>query len=431
METRINSDEHTLADFFDSPGTKYGKHFRSFYDFLEDGRDRQRFFYERPLTSPCEHRVKIFDDYIRVERDMIMFGSNNYLGLATHPRIAEAAHAAIRKYGTGTGSVPLFSGTFDLHKKLEYEIAAIYGHEDAVLFSSGYAANLACMVSLCGKDDMIVHDRLNHASLFEGTKLVESKLSVYRHNDASSLARVLARSCGTRKIIVVTDGVFSMDGDIARLPSILERASGCDALVVVDEAHALGVIGKSGLGTMEHYGLEGKIDAVTGCLSKAIGSIGGYVSSNKEIVNYIRYYGRSSMFSSSLPPSDVAASIEAIKIIREEPERVARLRVNSRYMKKNLDSLGFETGDTESAIVPVIIGDEVELRKAIGFLHEKNIFVNGVPYPAVPKKLSRIRLGVMATHTEDDMNETLDAFAAYKKYSSIPQDKIKQTCAAE
>ncbi len=415
MQSVINSDEHTLVDYYDSPGSGYYERFRGFRDFIEDGKDRRRFYYERKLVSPCENRVRIFDEYESAEREMVMFGSNNYLGLAAHPRIREAAIRAICKYGTGSGSVPLFSGTFAIHKELEAEIAAIYGHEDSVLFTSGYAANLACMISLVGSNDIAIHDRLNHASIFEGSKLSGSKMLVYGHSDIASLGRALDRSRGARKSVVVTDGVFSMDGDVAALPGILEIASACNAVTVVDEAHALGVIGNRGMGTLERYGLEGKVDAVTGCLSKAIGSVGGYVSSSREIVNYVRYYGRSSMFSSSLPPADVAAALEAIAIIKEEPERVARLRSNSRYMRENLKTLGFDTGATESAIVPVVIGDEVELRRAVGFLHDRGIYVNGVPYPAVPKKSSRIRLGIMATHTGDDMNQALDAFAAYGK----------------
>jgi glycine C-acetyltransferase len=425
MRDKMDSNLYTLKDFMKSDGNVFETEINAFYDFLADGRKKKLFYYERPLLSACKNQVVIYDEYTQSEKEMIMMASNNYLGLSTHPAVVEAGIKAARQYGFGSGSVPLFSGTYDIHKELEKEIAGLFGHEDAVLFSSGYIANIGCIAALGRKNDVIIHDRLNHASLLDGSAFSKASFKVFNHNSPDSLERVL-KKCGqySRKIIV-TDGVFSMDGDITNLPVVKDLADRYHAVVIVDDAHALGVIGKTGMGTAEYYGMMGKVDMVTGCMSKALGSIGGFVSSGKEIINYIRYYGRSNMFSSSLPPPDIAAALAAINVMKTEPVHLETLNKNITYMKSNLKKMNFNIGSTESAIIPIIIGDELKLRKMIRSLHELGIYANAVPYPAVPEHLSRIRLGIMSTHTQDDMDKTLAAleFSAKKvKLARFPHN---------
>jgi glycine C-acetyltransferase len=405
----MNSNLYTLKDFMKCNGNAFAAEINDFYDFLADGKEKKLFYYERPLLSPCKNRVFIYDQYTRSEKEMIMMASNNYLGLSTHPNVIKAGINAAQKYGFGSGSVPLFSGTYDIHKKLEKEIAGLFGHEDAVLFSSGYIANVGCIAALARKNDVIIHDRLNHASLLDGSAFSKASLKVFTHNSPDSLEKVLKKCSQYSRKLIVTDGVFSMDGDIAGLPALKDAADRHNAVIIIDDAHAVGVIGKTGKGTPEYYNMMGKVDIVTGCMSKALGSIGGFVSSTKEIINYIRYYGRSNMFSSSLPPPDIAAALAAIEVMKTESVHLETLNQNIAYMNANLKKMNFNTGNTESAIIPIIIGDELKLRNMNRCLHEQGIYTNAVPYPAVPKHLSRIRLGIMSTHTKEDMDKTLEA----------------------
>jgi glycine C-acetyltransferase len=408
-DKKIDSDLFTLADFMKGDGNVFEREVPDFYHFLEDGRQKRRFHYERPLLSGCKNRVVIYDYYSKSPKEMIMMASNNYLGLSTHPQVIEAGIRAAQKYGFGSGSVPLFSGTYDLHRELEKEIADLLGQEDTVLFSSGYVANIACLASLGRKNDVIIHDRMNHASLLDGNVFSRAAFKIFSHNSADKLERVLKNCRQFEKKIIVTDGVFSMDGDIANLPAIKRLAKVYNAAVIIDDAHALGVIGRSGRGTAEYFDMEGEVDIVTGCMSKSLGSIGGFVASTREIVNYIRYYGRSNMFSSSLPPPDIAASLAAIGVLKGEPTLVQKLRGNITYMKTNLSRMNLNIGNSQSAIIPIIVGDELKLRDMIRSLHEQGVYANAVPYPAVPRHLSRIRLSIMSSHTREDLDETLAA----------------------
>jgi glycine C-acetyltransferase len=409
VNEKIDSDLYTYSDFAKSDGDVFAREVHDFYLFIHDGMLKKRYYYQRPLLSASKNRVIVHDYYTETEKEMIMMASTNYLGMSTHPKVIEAGIDAGRKYGFGSGSVPLFSGTYDLHRKLEKEIASLFGHEDAVLFASGYAANVGCIAALARKNDVVIHDRMNHASLFDGSIFSRASLRVYRHNSPDNLESVLKKRTGNKKAIIVTDGVFSMDGDIAMLPDVQCLAERYNAVVIVDDAHALGVIGKTGMGTAEHFDMTGKVDIVTGCMSKSLGSIGGFVSSTKEIVNYVRYYSRYNMFSTSLPPPDVAAALAAIEVLKTEPIRLASLRQNISYMMMNLKKRGFDTGNSESAIIPIIVGDEIKLRDMTRELHEQGIFANAVSYPAVPKHLSRIRLSLMSTHTREDIDEVLQA----------------------
>jgi len=351
-----------------------------------------------------------------------MMASNNYLGLTTHPAVVEAARKALEKYGVGAGSVPLLGGTLDLHRELEHKLAQMKGCEDAVIFSSGYASNVGCVSALVRKNDVAINDRLNHASIIDGCRLSGGTFRTFRHNDLTHLEKVLrsTEDQGFLGKLVIVDGVFSMDGDISNLPGIKAITDRYGARLMIDEAHATGVIGANGRGTPEHFKMEGQIDLVAGTLSKALGSVGGFVASSKEVVNYLRFYARSHMFSTALPPTTAAALCAAVDVIQTEPALREKLWSNINYMITNLKRLGFNLGNAETAIIPIIIGDDRTLKEVSKEVHEAGIFVNSVYYPAVPKKLSRLRLSLMATHTQEDLDDTLAVMERVgKKYGLI------------
>lgn len=377
--------------------------------------------WSRILTSPSERRVKILDRYTNQEREMIMMASNNYLGLTTHPRVVEAALKAVEKYGAGAGSVPLLGGTLEIHKELEDKLAKMKGCEDAIIFTSGYSSNVGCVSALVRKGDVAINDRLNHASIIDGCRLSGGTLRTFKHNDLDSLEKVLQTTDEEfyGKLIIV-DGVFSMDGDISRIPEIKKVADKYWAKIMIDEAHATGVIGENGRGTPEHFHMEGQIDIVAGTLSKALGGVGGFVASSKEVINYLRFYARSYMFSTALPPASAGALIAAIDVILTEPDLRKKLWYNINYMTSNLKKMGFDLGNAETAIIPIIIGDDQLLKEMSRDIHQAGIFLNPVYYPAVPKKLSRLRLSLMATHTQEDLDDTLQVLERVgKKYGII------------
>ncbi|MER3446890.1 MAG: 8-amino-7-oxononanoate synthase [Candidatus Dadabacteria bacterium] len=405
----INSDNYSLADFVEFPDKDLFAKAKVFWKFMEDINRKGFGTYRRPLASACKNRVLVRDGTTGRVKEMIMMGSNNYLGLTSHPKVIEAARVAIEKYGVGAGSVPLLAGTYDIHRELELKLAKLKGCEDAIVFSSGYVTNLGCIQALVKRGDVAIIDRLAHASIIDGCMLSGGVLRTFKHSDVMSLNGVLERAKNqyNGKLIVV-DGVYSMDGDIAPLPEILEVAHEYDAKVMIDEAHATGVIGENGRGTPSHFKMEGKIDIVAGTLSKALGGIGGFIASSREVVNYLRYYTRSFFFSSNLPPVVAASVLAAIEVMENEPKLHQNLWKNIRYMKENLRYMGFDTRNSESAVIPVIIGDDLTLRKMSKRIHEEGIYLNAIPYPAVPKGESRFRLTIMATHTQEDLDRTLE-----------------------
>lgn len=403
-----NIGDKNLSDFLELPDRDILAKTRPFYEFTETLFSQGFHHWHRILTSPSERRVKILDRYTNTEREMVMMASNNYLGLTTHPRVKEAARRALEKFGIGAGSVPLLGGTLDLHRELEQKLAEMKGCEDAIIFTSGYSSNVGCVSALVRKGDVAINDRLNHASLIDGCRLSGGTLRAFRHNDMASLEKVLA-SCDREfqgKLIIV-DGVFSMDGDISPLPEIKKLADKYGAKIMIDEAHATGVIGENGRGTPEHFQMEGQIDVVAGTLSKALAGVGGFVASSREVVNYLRFYARSYMFSTALPPAVTGGLIAALDVIQTEPELRRKLWQNIDYMIGNLKKMGFNLGNAQTAIIPIIIGDEKTLKLMSKEIHEAGIFVNSVYYPAVPKKLCRLRLSLMATHTQEDLDDTL------------------------
>ena len=406
---KFDSDNHNLSDFIELPDKDIFTKAIPCFEWFDDYSRKGYWTYGRPLSSSCGNRVVIYDERLGRRREMIMMGSNSYLGLTTHPKVVRAAAAAVKKYGAGSGGVPQLSGTFDLTKRLEKKLAQWKGCEDAIIFPAGYSANVGTISALVRRDDAVIIDHLAHASLIDGCTLSKGHMEVFRHNDAADLENIL-KKCDRDYAgkLVIVDSVYSMDGDIAPLPQIRKVAHAYGARLMVDEAHASGVIGKRGRGIADHFNMEGEIDIVAGTLSKALGGVGGFVASRKEVVNYLRYYARSYFFSTSLPPSVLASVSAAIDVIEEEPHLRQRLWHNIRYVKERLVSSGFNIGNTESAIIPIIIGDEMILRKMSKRIHEEGIYLNPVPYPAVPRGKCRFRLSLMATHTKDDLDRTLE-----------------------
>ncbi len=413
--------DQNLSHFMELPDRDIFAKTRPFMDFMNALKKEEYFHWHRILTSPSEHRVKIHDIYTGEIREMVMMTSNNYLGLTTHPRVVEAGLKAQERYGAGAGSVPLLGASLDLHRELEQRLAKIKGCEDAIIFTSGYSSNVGCVSALVRHGDVAINDRLNHASILDGCKLSGGMLRAFKHNNMESLERVLTE-CDNEfngKLVIV-DGVFSMDGDITPLPDVLRIAHAHGARVMIDEAHATGVIGEHGFGTPEHFHVEGQVDIVAGTLSKALGGVGGFVASSKEVVNYLRFYARSYMFSTALPPAVTGSLIAAIDVIETEPELREKLWYNIRYMMDNLRRMGFDLGRAETAIIPIIVPDERILKLMSREIHQAGIFLNPVYYPAVPKKLSRLRLSLMATHTQEDLDDTLAVLERVgKKYGII------------
>jgi glycine C-acetyltransferase len=404
----IDSREYSLADFYEQPDRDIFAKTHTFQRFVDDVCARHHYTYTRTIVGPNSNRVTIEDMYTGTRREMIQMASNNYLGLTTHPRVVEAGRRAHDKYGAGAGGVPLLAGYLDILRELELRLAKFKSSADCIVFSSGYSSNVGSISALIRKGDVALNDRLNHASLLDGCRFSGGELRTFKHNNMESLERVLAE-CDDKyqgKLVVV-DGVFSMDGDITDLPKVNAIAKQHGARVMIDEAHASGVIGANGRGTPEHYGMEGQIDIVAGTLSKALGGVGGFVCGPSEVVTYIRFYARSYMFSTALPPAVIGSLIEAVNVIEEEPELRARLWRNIHYVHDNLRRLGFDIGPTQTAIVPILIGDDTLTRDMGKRAHEEGIFLNPVYYPAVPKRVSRLRLSLMATHTPEDLDQTL------------------------
>ncbi len=340
---------------------------------------------------------------------VLMLGSNSYLGLTCHPRVKEAAKQAIDKYGTGCAGSRFLNGTLDLHRQLEERLADFFRMEAALVFSTGFQSNLGTISALVGKNDQVVIDRLDHASIIDGTRLGFGKIRKFLHNDMEDLERVLD-NCPPGPKLIVVDGIFSMEGDIARLPEIVRLAQRHGAQVMVDDAHSVGVLGAHGRGTAEHFGLEKEVDLIMTTFSKSLASIGGCVAGKEEVIHYLKHHSRALIFSASLPPSAVATVLACLDIIDEEPERRERLWEITAKMKKAFVELGFDTGKSESPIIPLFIGDLARAFQIRRILLDRGVFVNPVVPPAVPPDEALIRTSFMATHTDDQLDFALEAF---------------------
>lgn len=364
----------------------------------------------------------LFKDFMTVEganeaecvingKKVINLSSNNYLGFATHPRLKKAAISAIEKYGVGAGAVRPINGNLDLHDELEKLLAKFKEEEAVIVYQSGFNCNAGTLQAIAQEGDLILSDKLNHASIIDGARLSKAKKSTFEHSDMKDLEKVLKE---TRKeyqnVIIVTDGVFSMDGDIAKLPEIVELAEKYECLTYVDDAHASGVLGRSGRGTVDHFNLHGRVDFIIGTLSKAIGVIGGYVAGKKATIEWLKNRGRPLLFSTGNTPADTAAVMEAVKMLMESEEYTEKLWSNAKIFKDKMSSLGFNTGKSETPITPIIIGEE---KKAIEFskkLFENGVFTSPIVFPTVPKGTGRVRVMVTAAHTEEQLNRAVEIF---------------------
>jgi len=359
----------------------------------------------RVLEGPTGARAR-FDG-----REVINLASNNYLGLANHPRMNAAASKAAAELGAGSGAVRTIAGTMAMHRELERRFADFKHAEDALMFQSGFTANAGTVAAILDKDDVIISDRLNHASIIDGARLSRAEIKVFEHRDADHADALLAETKRPgRRQLLVTDGVFSMDGDIAPLPALVEVAEKHDAIMMIDDAHASGVLGKNGAGTVDHFGLHGRVDVQVGTLSKAIGVLGGFIAGPTQLIEWLVNRGRPFLFSTSAPPSVVAACIEALDIIRDEPDRLERLWDNTRALKAGLHDLGFDTGGSDTPITPVITGDEAKTQAFARRLFEEGVFTPAIVFPTVAKGRARVRTIVTADHTSADLSEALEIF---------------------
>ncbi|MCY7853150.1 glycine C-acetyltransferase [Bacillus spizizenii] len=341
-------------------------------------------------------------------KNVIQLSSNNYLGFTSHPRLIKAAQEAVQLFGAGTGSVRTIAGTFTMHQELEKKLAAFKKTEAALVFQSGFTTNQGVLSSILSKEDIVISDELNHASIIDGIRLTKADKKVYQHVDMSDLERVLRKSMNYRMRLIVTDGVFSMDGNIAPLPDIVELAEKYDAFVMVDDAHASGVLGENGRGTVNHFGLDGRVHIQVGTLSKAIGVLGGYAAGSKVLIDYLRHKGRPFLFSTSHPPAVTAACMEAIDVLLEEPEHMERLWENTAYFKSMLVKMGLTLTQSETPILPILIGDEGVAKQFSDQLLSHGVFAQSIVFPTVAKGKSRIRTIITAEHTKEELDEALD-----------------------
>ncbi len=369
--------------------------------------------YFRPIASAEDTEVIIEG------KKVLMFGSNNYLGLTVHPKVKEAAIKAIEKYGTGTCGSRFLNGTLEIHLELERKLADFMKKERALVFSTGYQTNLGTISALAGKDDVVITDKWDHASIIDGTRLSLGEIRRFKHNDMADLERVLKSIPDNKGKLIVVDGLFSMEGDIADLPGIVELAKKYGARLMVDDAHAIGVLGPNGRGTAEHYGLEDEVDLVMGTFSKSFASLGGFIAGKEYVVNFIQHFARSLIFSASMPPANVAAVSAALDIIINEPERRQRLWDNTKKMLEGLRGMGYDTGLSETPVIPVIIGDDMKTFMFWRALLDNGVYVNPVISPAVPPGRQLLRISMMATHTDEQIDRALEIFEKLGKKFGI------------
>ncbi len=381
---------------------------------LEAWRKAGTYQHLRVLQSGCEP-VSRFDG-----REVINLASNNYLGLADHPKLIEAQVEAAKKYGAGSGAVRTISGTMSLHLELERRIAEFKQTEACVVFQSGFVANSGTVSAILGPEDHIVSDALNHASIIDGCRLSRAKIHVFGHKNTAEADQILRDLAGTGgHKLLITDGVFSMDGDIGPLPALVEIAERHGAIMMIDDAHSSGVLGRNGRGTVDHFGLHGRVDIQVGTLSKAIGVLGGYVCGSRDLIEFLYHRARPFLFSTSHPPAVAAACLAAFEILENEPERIQTLWDNTKYFKGALKGAGFDTGQSETPITPIMIGDAKKAHAYSAALFENGLLATGIGYPTVPEGKARVRTIVTATHTRDLLDRATEILTRIAKTMGI------------
>ena len=362
-------------------------------------------------------QLRILDDEQKAHTtvdhtSVVNLSSNNYLGLTTHPKLRQAALKAIDEFGVGTGSVRTIAGTMEIHMELERRLAEFKKVEKVVVFQSGFAANAGTVSAILTKEDVVISDELNHASIIDGCRLSRATIKVFPHKDVDAARRIIKDLPASQRKLLITDGVFSMDGDLGPLPALCGLAEETGCIMMVDDAHASGVFGKNGRGTVDHFGMHGRVDIQVGTLSKAIGALGGYVAGNTSLIEFLYHRARPFLFSTSHPPSVVMACMAALDVLMEEPEIIERLWDNTRFFKEGLHRLGFNTGLSESPITPVIAGEGAKAMELSDKLFARGVFAQGIAFPTVARDKARVRTIVTATHTREDLQFALDAFAA-------------------
>jgi glycine C-acetyltransferase len=376
-------------------------------------------------TAGTYQRLRVLESEAAAEsrfdgKEVVNLASNNYLGLTTHPKLREAALAAVRDFGVGSGAVRTISGTMSLHMQLEERIAAFKNVEACVVFQSGFAANAGTVSAILTPEDHIISDELNHASIIDGCRLSKAKIHVFPHKDAAAADRILAElaSVPGRKLLI-TDGVFSMDGDIGPLPALVEAAERHGAIMMIDDAHSSGVLGRNGRGTVDHFSLHGRVHVQVGTLSKAIGVLGGYVCGSRDLIDFLYHRARPFLFSTSHPPAVAAACLAAFDVLEQEPERIESLWENTRYWKKLLTNEGFDTGMSETPITPVMVGEAKGAHELSRALFARGVLATGIGFPTVPQGKARVRTIVAATHTKAQLDRAIEAFRAAGKELGI------------
>ena len=377
---------------------------REFTKMVAHLKSTGQFFYLREIDPAATPIVK------RKGKELVMLGSNNYLGLTSHPKVVERTIEAVRKYGTGSCSSRVLTGTTSLHNQLERKLAEFKRTEDAVVLSTGFSTMMGTIATLTEEGDTILSDELNHASIIEGCRLSKAQVRVYRHNDMESLEKMLSKCSRSLNKLIITDGVFSMKGTVANLPEIKRLADQYEARIMVDDAHGTGALGAKGHGTLEHFDMEGEVELVCGTFSKSLGTVGGFTAATEEIVTFLKLNARPFIFSASLPPSVAATVLACLEVIEEEPELLKKLRWNANFIRKSLKEMGFAIEETITPIIPVLIGDDEKTFKMAGQLEEEGVMVNPVVPPAVPKESSLIRVSVMATLSLENLEMALDKF---------------------
>ena len=368
---------------------------------------KKQSLYRRPRILDGEQKAHSTFD----RRSVVNLSSNNYLGLTTHPRLRARALEALQTYGVGSGSVRTIAGTMAIHLELERRLAEFKQVEAVVVFQSGFTANAGTVSAILTKEDVVISDELNHASIIDGCRLSRATIKVFPHKDVDAARRIIKDLPATPRRLLITDGVFSMDGDLGPLPALCELAEETGCIMMVDDAHASGVFGKNGRGTIDHFGMHGRVDVQVGTLSKAIGALGGYIAGTRDLIEFLSHRARPFLFSTSHPPAVAAACIAALDVLLEEPEIMERLWANTRFFKTGLAGLGFDTGISESPITPVIAGDSAKANRLSDQLFEEGVFAQAIGYPTVPRDRARVRTIVTATHTREDLQYALDAFA--------------------
>ena len=380
-----------------------------FGEFLESLSSNKQMLHLRLISSPSDREVDVYDEYLGITKKMLMFGSNNYLGFANHPYIKEYVKSTIEKYGIGIGGPPLLNGYTKIHRELEERLASLKGAEDALIFSSGYGANVGLVSALVGPDDYVVYDQYSHASFYDGLKMYNARGIHFLHNDVENLKTKLddARKLNPKNIYVGVEGVYSMDGDIAPLDEIVAICKQYDAILLVDDAHGTGTIGQHGGGSSDYFGLDGEVDIVMGTFSKSFAVTGGFVAAAKPIVDYLRFFARSYMFSASISPVTIASVLAGLDLLENDPSILNSLRSNVKYAAKLLNNVGFNVA-SETPIIPLRVPMEMNIRDAAYKFHERGIFINSIEYPAVPVSQQRFRISITASHTKEDINKLVE-----------------------